>query len=409
MIKALSFGFMPPWAGGKVETGLANVMYQLSYHIANVEDVSMTLAALDYNGIEGYKDNLHLIGWSKKLLLRYMLSHPFLSARSLFHTTMSKIKYGAVISVHKCFFKMLFLRYAIDKTAPIVVHLHGALATVYERIVPKEISIVVTIHGNVGDDANIKHHEQYAKAERNTFHSKRIDTICFIASYLVELFKKNYGFITPKTKVILNAYDKGQFYFEKDEFAQSQSDREGAVQGGGTTLCTVASLSDRKGQLRVLSGLTSLPDRKDFKYFCIGADPHGMANSIIKYAEEHDIDFSYLGAMSPDEIRKHLYNADYMIMPSSSEGFGLTYLEAIACGVPVVVPKHLPIAKEPGLLTKDNAIFIEDSSVESITTVLPQLRQLRFDREKVAQTVKGVSWDAMAQQYAELYKTVCEV
>lgn len=406
MIKVLSFGYMPPWAGGKVETGLANVMYQLAYHTAKSGDISMTMAAIDYAGIEGNKDNLHLLGWSKKLLVGYMITHPLQSVKSLWDVTVCKLKYGVVVSLPKHFFKMLFLRYAINKTKPAVVHLHGAGAVVYEKLVPKDIEIVVTIHGNVGDDLNIKHHEQLAKMERDTFHSQRINTVCFIASHLIDLFKKNYGYITPKTKVILNAYDRSQFYYEKDEASNSLSDGEGAVQSGGTTLCTVASLSDLKGQLRVLSGLTSMPDRKDFKYFCIGADPHGLADTLTRYAKEHDLPFDYLGAMNPDNIRKHLYKADFMIMPSSSEGFGLTYLEAIACGVPVVVPKHLPIAKESGLLTEENAVFIEDSSVESIVSILPKLPRLIFDREKVSKTVKDISWDSIASQYAQLYRDV---
>ena len=406
MIKALSFGYMPPWAGGKVETGLANVMFQLSYHIAKTAELSMTMAALDYDGMEGVKDNLRLLGWSKKLLILFMLAHPVFSVRSLIKVLAYKIKYGVVISVSKHFFKMLFLRYAIVKVKPDVVHLHGASACIYEWLVPQGVAIVVTIHGNVGDDPNIKHHEQLAKMERDTFHSKRIHTICFIASHLIDIFKKNYGYIIPQTRVILNAYDRSQFYYQKDEANQSLSDRKGAVQSGGTTLCTVASLSDLKGQLRVLSGLSSLPDRKVFKYFCIGADPHNLAGTVRRYAKENNIDFEYLGAMAPDEIRKNLYKADFMIMPSSSEGFGLTYLEAIACGVPIVVPKHLPIAKEPGLLTDENAVFLEDSSVESITKVLPQLPHLKYDREKVSMTVEDVSWDSIAKQYAEVYKSL---
>lgn len=391
-----------------METGLANVMYQLAYHTAKSDGISATMAAIDYNGIDGYKDDLRMLGWSKKLLMKYMLMHPLQSVRSLWDVAVCKLKYGTVISLPKHFFKMLFLRYAIHKTKPEVLHLHGASAVVYEKLVPENIEIVVTIHGNVGDDPNIKHHEQLAKMERDTFHSKRINTVCFIASHLIDLFKKNYGYITPKTRVILNAYDRTQFYYEKDEASNPISDGEGAVQSGGTTLCTVASLSDLKGQLRVLSGLTSQPDRKVFKYFCIGADPHGLADTLIRYAKEHDLPFDYLGAMNPDNIRKHLYKADFMIMPSSSEGFGLTYLEAIACGVPVVVPKHLPIAKEPGLLTEENAVFIEDSSVESIASILPKLPHLKFDRKNVSKTVKDVSWDSIAGQYAQLYQDVCK-
>ena len=57
-----------------------------------------------------------------------------------------------------------------------------------------------------------------------------------------------------------------------------------------------------------------------------------MTFQLEKYATTHGIPFTYYGKRKPEEIRKLLAQADYMIMPSSSEGFGLTYLESMACG-----------------------------------------------------------------------------
>ena len=46
-MKILSFGHIPTWAGGRQSSGLANVIFQLSYHLAKDDDVEMYLAATD--------------------------------------------------------------------------------------------------------------------------------------------------------------------------------------------------------------------------------------------------------------------------------------------------------------------------------------------------------------------------
>ena len=103
--------------------------------------------------------------------------------------------------------------------------------------------------------------------------------------------------------------------------------------------------------------------------------------------------------MTPDEIRVQLSGADYMIMPSSSEGFGISYLEAIACGVPVILPKNLPIAQEKALINENNSILLEDCSFMSIAKVLSHLEEYSFNKSDVASTVSSLSWNEIAKQY----------
>lgn len=230
---------------------------------------------------------------------------------------------------------------------------------------------------------------------------------CSLSTQLQDSFIETYGDNAKKNRVIFNSYDSTRFYLEGRGRSQDRHDGETGAQNV-ITLCTVASLSDLKGQLRVLSGLTLLPDRKKFKYFCIGGDNSGLAGKLEEYAKKNDIDFEYLGTMTPDEIRKELRKADYMIMPSSSEGFGLSYLESIACGVPVILPKNLPIAQEKSLINRGNSILLDDCSAESIAKVLGRIDDFHFDREAVADTISGFSWEEIARQYVNAFKELCD-
>ena len=46
-MKILSFGHIPSSVGGRQSSGLANVIYQLAYHVAKQDGVEMTKAATD--------------------------------------------------------------------------------------------------------------------------------------------------------------------------------------------------------------------------------------------------------------------------------------------------------------------------------------------------------------------------
>lgn len=405
-MKILSFGHIPTWAGGRQSSGLANVIYQLAKHGSEVEDTEVVLAATDCYVPRHEDGKLSILGWTKPMLLRYIIVHPIRSVKSVFTLRKLKQQYPTEEKWTGLYLKRIFFEKTVRELQPQMVHLHGASSIWYQDLVPDACKIAVTFHGMIGLDSNIKQHEIFYRMERDVFQSPRVAGVFFICTQLVDSFINTYGDNGKNNRVIFNSYDNTQFYLDNDALSSYQSDKEATVQGGVKTLCTVASLSDRKGQLRVLSGLTSLPDRKKFNYFCIGGGDPNYIEKLKKYADENGINYEYLGKMNPDNIRRNLYKADYMIMPSSSEGFGLTYLEAIACGVPVILPKDIPIAQEKELVNECNSILLDDCSSESITKVLGHIDDYHFDRQSVANTISGTSWDEIVRQYISAYHEI---
>ena len=399
-MKILTFGHIPTWAGGRQESGLANVIYQLAKHGSEIDGVDVVLAATDCYVPHRMDGKLPILGWTKASLVCYMMLHPFDSVKGFIELMELKKKYPTTESFLGIYLKRLFLKKSLGNIKPDVIHLHGAQTVWYQSLIPSNSKLVVTFHGMIGLDDNLPEKDVYYKMERDSFLSPRVNEFFFICTQLVNSFVKEYGTNGKRNLVIFNSYDNSRFYLEKKTERKPVSD-------GLVKLYTVASLSDLKGQMRVLEALASLPDCSGFQYRSIGGDSNGLANVLESYAREHRIDFAYLGKMHPDDIRKNLSDADYMIMPSSSEGFGLTYLESIACGVPVILPKNLPIAQEKELINEKNSIMLDDCAVNSIARKLALIGNYHFDRKKVAETVVGYSWDDIAKRYVMEFKMMC--
>ena len=260
----------------------------------------------------------------------------------------------------------------------------------YNPVNNSDVKLVVRLHGNVGNDMNISNHDIYAKLEKGLMKSMKVNAICVIASLLENIFRNEYGEIKPPIKVILNAYDDKAFRL----IDRRKTDK--------LTLCTIASYTKLKGQDRVIEALRN--SNCEYRYLCIGYISEENKKKLDKKTK--GLDFEWLGVKRPTEIREILAECDYMIQPSSSEGFGLVYLEAIACGVPVIIPKHLPLAQEGDILNDSNAIRIEDSSSKAIEAILPSLQARNWDRRTVSESIISYTWNNIAKEYVAQYASL---
>lgn len=388
----LVFGHIPTWAGGRQEHGLANVIYNLALAMSAVEGNRVVLAATDVTGRDIKRDSLLILGWRKAEMIKYILSHLFFSiwyfSYLMFHLNVLPHD-DSLIGV---FFKGMFLRRTIRNGNYDVLHLHEASSWYYVKTVPKNVKIVVTFHGPYGISEDIPYRKKYSVLEKNFLTSKRISTVFFISHVLQKSYVDYYKSIIPATRVILNAYDNTVFCYIKPKAHEELN------------ICTIGTLQPRKGQMRVVEGI--IQARINCRYYTIGAGSDKAISELTTYCESHQVEHRHLGKKSPKEIREILSEMDYMILPSSSEGFGLVFAEAIACGVQVILPKNLPIAGEPSIIKPNlNALLLDDCSSEAIEKLLLTLQDRpKYNRKDVADSVLTHTWKDVAKEYIDNFK-----
>src|SRR5205823_10408779 len=128
----------------------------------------------------------------------------------------------------------------------------------------------------------------------------------------------------------------------------------------------------RKNLLGLLRALRLLLDRSVERCSLVlaGRPGWGMA-SLVREVGRLGLqsDVKLLGYVPDQELRELYSGALAYVQPSLYEGFGLTVLEALACGTPVVASNRSSLPEVVG----DAGLLVDPLSPESIAAALSRL------------------------------------
>lgn len=142
----------------------------------------------------------------------------------------------------------------------------------------------------------------------------------------------------------------------------------------------------------------------DFELVLAGEpDPFYREIKEQVYSIKHKDRIKALGRVS-DEDLKAIYNAATLfVLPSHMEGFGLTVLEAAACGVPIAASDIPPLREVAG----QAAEYFDPDNLQNMTEVLKNLINRPERLEELANLAlsrsKHFSWQKAAKETTEVY------
>jgi len=166
----------------------------------------------------------------------------------------------------------------------------------------------------------------------------------------------------------------------------------------GHLLVTPGALIARKGQALVIEALKDLPECH-LALAGTGEDEASLRSLAASLGLNDRVQF--LGHVNHDLLPQLFSAADAVVLPSASEGLANVWVEALACGTPIVVPDiggAREVVKSPaaGRLVERNAGAIA-YAVRDILADPPK-------QESVAQTVEGFSWDRNGAAIADIWQ-----
>ncbi|MDL2297189.1 glycosyltransferase family 4 protein [Bacteroidales bacterium OttesenSCG-928-B11] len=137
--------------------------------------------------------------------------------------------------------------------------------------------------------------------------------------------------------------------------------------------------------------------------FVLAGDGDLMTNTIERVAELGISDrFHFTGFLRGDDINKMFGMSDVYVMPSISEPFGISPLEAMQAHVPVVISKQSGVSEVLQYAIKVDFWDI-DAMADAIHGILNYPALAKFFAEKGAEDVHNLKWEKVGKQILAHY------
>ncbi|MBE9055491.1 glycosyltransferase family 1 protein [Sphaerospermopsis sp. LEGE 08334] len=173
-------------------------------------------------------------------------------------------------------------------------------------------------------------------------------------------------------------------------------------------LLNVGSTHQRKNIITVLQVLKALKDRGlSVRLWRSGGK---FTAEQIAFIKQYNLDQDILDfGIADKNILIQLYNAaDVLLAPSLYEGFGLTIIEAMACGLPVITSN---VASLPEVV-EYAAILLDPMDDQALVEAVYRLQNDCSYRQRLVEQglarAKLFMWEKTVQQVAGIYERVLE-
>ena len=172
-----------------------------------------------------------------------------------------------------------------------------------------------------------------------------------------------------------------------------------SVPADGKLLVSVGNLIPLKGQALVIEGLAHLPDTR---LLVSGSGPE-WKNLRSRATELGISERVHFGVYGPRELAVILSGADAMVLPSASEGLANAWIEALACGTPLVIT-DVGGARE--VVSSPAAGRLVERTPGAIAAGVRELLAHPPDQAETAAHAARFSWEANAAQLAATWRRV---
>jgi phosphatidylinositol alpha-1,6-mannosyltransferase len=229
---------------------------------------------------------------------------------------------------------------------------------------------IIYVHG---EEVSISDSYDFSRSRRRSTLA-RADAVVAVSRFARDSLIRLMGVESSKITLIPNGVDLASFAprpRRADLVARYRL-------AGRQVLLTVGRLSERKGMDRVIESLPALRRiLPDLVYLMVGDGPYRPALAALSVHLGVADATIFAGAVAQEELADHYALADVFIMANralpdgDTEGFGLVFLEANACGIPVIAgcAGGSIDAVEDGV----NGLVIDGDNAGSITAAVLKL------------------------------------
>lgn len=277
-----------------------------------------------------------------------------------------------------------------------IIHAHDWMtypAALYAKHVTG-LPIILHVHATEFDRSGENPNPYVFNLEKYAF--EKADAIITVSNYTKSVLVEKYQIDSDKIFPVYNAVDFQ--YIEVKEVRKPVRQK---------IVLFLGRITFQKGPDYFVRAAKKVIERiQDVKFLMVGTGD--MYARMIEMAADLGLGkyFHYTGFLPRERIPEVFKMSDVYVLPSVSEPFGLTVLEALKAGVPVIVSKQAGVSE-----IVQNAIKVDFWDVEDIANqIIKVLEDEEFKRniqQKLQEeTVHQITWYDSARKVEEVYEVV---
>jgi glycosyltransferase involved in cell wall biosynthesis len=268
---------------------------------------------------------------------------------------------------------------------------------------------VVAIH----DLAYLTHPAEFKKRDQKQltawtkYSVKQAQKIVAVSQNTKDDLVKFYQLPEKKIAVIYNGFDQHRFH---TNLAKSTNQKvKDKYQIKGDYLVYLGTLQPRKNLESLIKALPEIINKHPKIKLVVIGKKGWLYSTIFSLVESLGLQEKviFTGFVPDEEVPFLIASAKVFVLPSLYEGFGITALEAMACGVPVVVSRVSSLPEVVG----EAGLYIDNP--KNYAQIAQQINKILAD-EKIAKTlvekglgqVKKFSWENCAKTTLKEIKSV---
>ncbi|MFO7869095.1 MAG: glycosyltransferase family 4 protein [Bacteroidales bacterium] len=281
-----------------------------------------------------------------------------------------------------------------------IIHSHDWL-TYDAGIAAKEVSkkpLVIHVHATEFDRSGMHVNQVVYDIERRGMHAA--DSVITVSNLTQSTVINHYGISKDKITTVYNGVDNVELQTPR-EFIKNTHDK---------VVTFLGRITFQKGPEYFLEAAAKvLKRKKNVKFVMAGSGD--MLEKMMWRASELGISehFYFTGFLRGDDVIHMLSISDVYVMPSVSEPFGISPLEAMRSNVPVIISKQSGVSE-----ILKHAIKIDfwdvDSMADAIYGIVSYNGLDNMFKTFLKSEVESIKWDSAAYKVKQIYyKTLSKV
>jgi len=283
---------------------------------------------------------------------------------------------------------------------------HGAVAAHYCRLY--NIPYIIRPHGTLDPFLYQRSRKKKAVIEflfenRNIKHAQALHYTTEEEKLLAQPFVNNdKGFIVPNGLYL----DEYNISITKGQFREKHPETKGKK-----VILFFSRLNFKKGLDLLIQAFGNIAEQRDDIHLVIaGPDNDGYGEKVRNWIDERNLNsrVTFTGMLTGRDKLEVLYDSDMFVLPSYSENFGISVIEAMICGLPVIISNKVNIYRE---LLQNHAGEVVNCDADDLTGKIIKLLDNPVYSKSISENGKALvqkyyQWSKVGQSLDHNYRLI---